>query len=321
MNKLHIIFIGIAILAILSIIEYVKYGDEKIEAFSPPSEIDVSTDVQLKDYMNYTYGDVTSESDNCVKIEKLQKSLTTYLQMIYTKSLTTDGRAALKQTYPTMLSSEFDIDTIQSLYIIGTTLPLRKNIPNQKKSNPPVCYGPAVDGAMGDVDNAIRFLYYFYSKPTPTTPKPTDPPPAYGAPPASVDVSTDDSLKSFLTTCYITVTRTQTESGGKYSDCAKMNWCGLWIPSVLSPVANNNTINELVVNYPSVFSNNYDVDAFYGLVISASNLSAVDGDCEAKNVNKGLIGAYRDVVKHLDYFYGKPHKTVIGNGDRRDTQR
>lgn len=325
-NKIYIIIAGIVILAILSIIEYMKYGDEEageeagVEGFAPPSEVDVLTDVQLKDYINYTYGDVTSAEKNCDKITKLQTSLTTYLQMIYNKSLTTDGRAALKQTYPTMLATEFDIDIIQSLYIIGTTLPPKNQIVMNKGGQ--TCFETAVNGSMGDVDNAIKYLYYFYSKPTPTTPKPTDPPPAFGAPPSSVDVSTDDALKSFLTTCYITVTRTQTETGGKYSDCAKMNWCGLWIPSILTPVANNNSINELLVNYPSVFTNNYDVDAFYGLVISASNLSDVDADCEAKNVNSGLTGAYRDLVKHLIYFYGKPHKLVTSaGGDRIDTQR
>ena len=52
---------------------------------------------------------------------------------------------------------------------------------------------------------------------------------------------------------------------------------------------------------------------FIVLFLTSNNLAGANSDCEAENsdiINNSLKGAYRDVVKYLKYFFGKP-KTVF----------
>ena len=49
--------------------------------------------------------------------------------------------------------------------------------------------------------------------------------------------------------------------------------------------------------------------------------SVISNNCDYENANNSLKGAYRDVVKYLKYFFGKPKKVLRPpSGDLIDTQ-
>ena len=294
-----------------------------VETFLPPAETSISNDVELKKYFNFVYSDVNTASDDCERISKLSDLIPTYLRILYNQTKTAKGIRTLKKRYPMILGSDFDIDNLVALYASASNLPSRNDL-DKNKDGRDNCFRPQVQGGAGDMENCINILEYFYSKPNPPTNPPTQAPAVYGAPPPSIDITGEDDLRKFIETAYITITKTQTETGSVYSDCAKMNWCSIWIPAALTPILENYSFNELLLNYPNILSNVYDIDAFYSLVLTANNLAGVNNECEGENsanINNALKGAYRDVVKYIKYFFGKP-KTVLRppGGDLIDTQ-
>ena len=294
-----------------------------IETFMPPSETSISNDVELKKYFNFVYSEASTATDTCEKINKLADLVPTYLRILYNQTKNAKGIRTLKKKYPLILGSDFDIDNLVSLYVSASNLPTKDQL-DRHRDGRENCYRLQVHGAAGDMENCMNLLEYFYSKPNPPTDPPTQSPAVYGAPPPSIDIAGEDDLRRFIETAYITVTKTQTESGTTYSDCAKMNWCSIWIPAALTPIVENYSFNELLLNYPNLLSNVYDIDAFYTLVLTSNNLAGVNSDCEAENsdiINNSLKGAYRDVVKYLKYFFGKPKKVLRPpGGDLIDTQ-
>lgn len=317
------LFINIFLVIFILVISYyltLKNSTKSIETFLPPTETSISNDVELKKYFDYVYSQVNTASDNCEKISVLSDLVPSYLSILHSQTKTTKGVRSLKKRFPKILKTDFDIDNLNALYSSGSNLPTRSELKKNKDGNDR-CYREQVEGATGDMENCVNILQYFYSKPNPPTQPPNQAPALYGAPPPSIDISSEDDLRKFIETAYIVVTKTQNEAGTSYTECPKMNWCSIWIPAALTPIIENYSFNELLLNYPNILSNVYDIDAFYTLVLTSNNLAGVSNDCNSKNANNSLKGAYRDVVKYLKYFFGKPKKVLRPpGGDLIDTQ-
>lgn len=315
--------INIFLVIFILVISYyltVKNSTKSIEPFLPPSETSISNDVELKKYFDYVYSQVNTASDNCEKIGVLSDLIPSYLRILYDQTKTAKGIRTLKKRFPRILKTDFDIDNLVALYSSGSNLPTRSFLDIHKDGRDK-CYIEPVEGGTGDMENCINILQYFYSKPKPPTESPTQIPALYGAPPPNIDISSEDDLRRFIETAYIVVTKTQTETGTPYTECPKMNWCSIWIPAALTPIVENYSFNELLLNYPNLLSNVYDIDAFYTLVLTSNNLAGVSNNCKNENANNSLKGAYRDVVKYLKYFFGKPRKVLRPpGGDLIDTQ-
>lgn len=316
------LLINIFLVIFILVISYyltLKNSTKNIESFLPPTETSISNDVELKKYFDYVYSQVNTATDNCEKISVLSDLVPSYLSILQEQTKTINGIRSLKKRFPKILKTDFDIDNLNSLYSAASNLPNRDALNENKNNNK--CYIEQVEGATGDMENCINILQYFYSKPKPPTESPTQIPALYGAPPPNIDISSEDDLRKFIETAYIVVTKTQNESGTPYTECTKMNWCSIWIPAALTPIVENYSFNELLLNYPNILSNVYDIDAFYTLVLTSNNLAGVSNKCKSKNANNSLKGAYRDVVKYLKYFFGKPRKVLRPpGGDLIDTQ-
>jgi hypothetical protein len=320
MKYLNVIIFLVVFILLISY--YLTIRTTLVETFLPPAETSISNDIELKKYFNYVYSEVSTASDNCEKIGKISDLVTSYLSILYNQTKTEKGLRTLKKTYPAILGSDVDIDKLVALYISADQLPTRGEL-DERKDGRENCHKGQVHGGIGNMENCVNILEYFYSKPNPPTAPPTQAPATYGAPPPSIDITTEENLRKFIETAYITITQTQTSAGGVYSDCAKMNWCSIWIPAALTPIVENYSFNELLLNYPNILSNVYDVDAFYSLVLSSNNLAGVSNDCESENsatVNSSLQGTYMDVIKYIKYFFGKPEKVLRPpGGDLNDT--
>lgn len=325
--KYYIILLVIIIIIITIIAIFLSNNNNNNkEPFSAPSDLSIKDDYDLQDFFTYLFSiavvpelNESAEKDkfmteDCKRIIKTRDTVKSSMAK-YAKEYATDE---LKRTFPLLLGNDFNISVFKKL---------GQYIDNTPTGNLNKCEQRQLDSMYDSQNDIINISRYFMNLTLPTKPPFTIKfPQLFGTPLASMDISTEVNFRAFFNNAYSTMIQTQTPQGDPYTECAKMNWCSIWIPSVLQPLIDNSSMTELLLNYPNMLTTQYDVFILYSLVSSASNLEKIN-DCEepdpklntVKN-NLALKGAYSDVLKYIKHFYGKPLKsTVPVDGDTKET--